>query len=133
MNEQDAYDELQCYTLAHGDATFIHQHVVDAFTAQRANAQTKPIALSFALIGLYLHVEKQFSGKQVQRVHMDLARQKRRWPAFPLPQTRGSMSAVDVMASPEGRERDQAIHAWCKSVWQVFGECQPSVRALLNQ
>lgn len=25
----------QCYTLAHADPSFIHQHVVDAFTAQR--------------------------------------------------------------------------------------------------
>jgi hypothetical protein len=31
----DAYNELCCYTLAHGDASFIHQHVVDAFAARR--------------------------------------------------------------------------------------------------
>jgi hypothetical protein len=133
MIEQDAYDELRCYTLAHGDPSFIHQHVVDAFTAQHADERTKPIALTFALVGLYLHVEKQFSGKQVQRAHMDLARQKRLWPTFALPETRGSMSAVDVMAAPEGLERDQAIHAWCESVWQAFRECQQTVADLLVQ
>jgi hypothetical protein len=130
-SEQDAYDELRCYTLAHGDPSFIHQHVVDAFTAQHADERTKPIALTFALVGLYLHVEKQFSGKQVQRAHMDLARQKRLWPTFPLPETRGSMSAADVMAVPEGVERDQAIHAWCESVWQAFREIHQSVADLL--
>jgi hypothetical protein len=131
MIEQDAYDELQCYTLAHGDPSFIHQHVVDAFTAQHADERTKPIALAFALVGLYLHVEKEFSGKQVQRAHMDLARQKRLWPTFPLPAKRGSMSAADVMAVPEGVERDQAIHAWCESVWQAFRECHRTVADLL--
>ena len=131
MIEQDAYDELQCYTLAHGDPSFIHQNVVDAFTAQHANERTKPIALTFALVGLYLHVEKQFSGKQVQRAHMELARQKRLWPTFPLPETRGALSAVDVMAAPEGVARDQAIRAWCVSVWRAFRECHQIVADLL--
>jgi hypothetical protein len=52
---QDAYDELCCYTLSHRDTSFIHQHVVDAFAAQTADERTKLIGLAFALIGLYLH------------------------------------------------------------------------------
>jgi hypothetical protein len=66
----DLYHELSCYTLAHPDPSFIHQHIVDAYTAQHARETTKPIALVFALIGLYLHVEKNFTGRQVQRFHM---------------------------------------------------------------
>src|SRR5688500_4296697 len=54
---QDRYEELCCYTLAHGHAAFIHQHVVDAQAAQAAGEHTKPIAITFALAGLYLHVE----------------------------------------------------------------------------
>src|SRR5262247_2885212 len=76
MTSEDAYNELCYYTLAHRDPSFIHQHVVDAFAAQNADEQTKPIKLTFALVGLYLHVEKRFSGRKVQRVHMDLARKK---------------------------------------------------------
>ena len=53
-SEQGAYDELQCYTLAHGGGTLIHQHVVDAWSAQHADGRTKPIELAFALVGLYL-------------------------------------------------------------------------------
>src|ERR1700723_2012267 len=120
MTEQDAYDELQCYTLAHGDPSFIHQNVVDAFTAQHANERTKPIALTFALVGLYLHIEKHYSGKQVQRAHMGLARQKNPWPTFPLPEARGNVSAIQVMAAPDGPQRDQLIHVWCASVWEAF-------------
>ena len=75
--DEDLYHELCAYTLAHPSPAFIHQHVVDAFAAQRATEQTKPIGLTFALAGLYLHVEKGFSGKQVQRAHMDMGRRKR--------------------------------------------------------
>ncbi|MCL6648034.1 MAG: DUF5946 family protein [Chloroflexi bacterium] len=41
--ETQAYHELQAYTLTHPDPAFLHQHVVNAWTAQHANAQTKPI------------------------------------------------------------------------------------------
>jgi hypothetical protein len=77
MTEQDAYHELCAYTLADRDPAFIHQHVVDAFAVQHADARTKPIAVTFAPVGLYLHIEKGYSGKLVQRVHMDLAKRKR--------------------------------------------------------
>jgi hypothetical protein len=46
-SDRDAYDELCCYILAHDDASFIHQHVVDAFAAQTADEQSKQIALTF--------------------------------------------------------------------------------------
>lgn len=130
--EQQAYEELQCYTLEHGDPAFLHQHVVDAWAAQHADERTKPIGLTFALIGLYLHVEKGLSGRQVQRMHMALARRGRDWPSFALPAQRGSITARQVMAAPPGPERDQAIDAWCESVWEAFGETHREVAALLE-
>jgi hypothetical protein len=133
MTPEHAYNELCSYTLAYRDLSFIHQHVVDAFAAQHADDQTKPIRLTFALVGLYLHVEKRFSGRQVQRVHTGLAARKRRWPSFVLPQDRGSMSAADVLAAPAGPERDRAIHAWCASVWEAFRDCRPPVAELLRE
>ena len=133
MSERDAYNELQCYTLAHRDPAFIHQHVVDVFAAQQATAETKPIALTFALVGLYLHVEKGFTGRQVQRAHMALARHKRSWPSFSLPADRGPITAVDVMSTPGGRERDEAIDRWCVSVWTAFDESHEAVEGLLRQ
>ncbi|HWP45859.1 MAG TPA: DUF5946 family protein [Candidatus Limnocylindrales bacterium] len=132
-SELEAYHELQCYTLAHGDPAFIHQHVVDAWTAQQANEQTKPIALTFALVGLYLHIEKGFSGRQVQRVHMALARSKRNWPSFALPRERGSITVRQVMATPAGPGRDKAIEAWCVSVWDAFRGSHEEVVDLLRQ
>jgi len=132
MTERDAYHELCAYSLTHGDPSFIHQHVVDAFAAQTANERTKPIALTFALVGLYLQVEKHFTGKQVQRAHQYLARRKRPWPALALPHDRGSMTAVDVLARPAGPARDEAIHAWCASVWGAFRDHKQEVVELLS-
>jgi hypothetical protein len=119
-SNRDAYHELSCYTLAHGHPSFIHQHVVDAFAAQEANEHTKPIGLTFALVGLYLHVEKGQTGRQVQLTHMKMARQKRQWPAFVLPRERGTITAVAVMRAAAGEARDKAIDAWCASVWDAF-------------
>ena len=78
VSERDAYDELCDYTIEHGrvHGSFIHQHVVDAYSAQHADANTKPITLVFALIGLYLYVERGYSGKQVQRLHMAMGRSR---------------------------------------------------------
>src|SRR5215813_12398106 len=97
-----AYDELCAYSLTHGDPAFIHQHVVDAYAAQHADAETKPITLTFALIGLYLMVERNFTGKQVQRVHMLLARRRKQWPTFALPEHRGSLTPNAVMDAKPG-------------------------------
>jgi hypothetical protein len=131
--DADAYHQLCAYTLTRGDTAFIHQHVVDAYAAQHADEATKPIAITFALIGLYLLVEHGMTGRQVQRVHMKLGRQKHAWPAFALPQDRGAMTAVDVMGATEGPERDRAIHDWCRSVWAAFSANRGIVADVLKQ
>lgn len=128
----DLYDALTAYTLSLADAEFIHQHVVDAQMAQQADDRTKPIGITFALVGLYLHVEKQFTGRQVQLAHMKLAREKRPWPSFALPANRGAMTVADVMAAPEGARRDAAIHAWAASVWAAYREARPVIEELLR-
>jgi hypothetical protein len=127
-----AYDELQAYTLGHGDPAFIHQHVVDAGAAQRADERTKPIGLTFALVGLYLHVERGWSGRQVQHAHQQLARRRQAWPWFSLPAQRGRVTADDVMARPAGPDRDRAIDTWCASVWEAFREHQSAIVELLT-
>jgi Family of unknown function (DUF5946) len=130
---ENAYNELCAYTLTRGDATFIHQHVVDAFAAQRATPESKPISVAFSLTGLYLHVEKGLSGRQVQLAHMKMARQKRTWPTFVLPRDRGTITVVEVMAAPEGAQRDKAIDDWCASVWGAFAGNRGPVVELLRE
>jgi len=97
---RNAYDEVYAYTM--GRPEVILQHVVDAFAVQSANEDGKPIGVVFGLVGLYLHVEKQFSGLQVQQVHMKLGRSKRQWPSVCLPEARGRITVVETqqLASP---------------------------------
>jgi len=128
--EREAYDELCAYTLTHGDPRFIHQHVVDAYAAQHASPDSKPIGLTFALAGLYLHVEKNLTGRDVQRAHMRMAQRKRVWPRWTLPSNRGDITATQVLVAPEGPDRDRAIDAWCESVWSAFA---PANRETLVQ
>jgi hypothetical protein len=131
--DRAAYDQLAAYTLAHGDPAFIHQHVVDAFGAQHATAESKPIGVAFALIGLYLHLERDMTGREVQRAHMRLARRRRDWPAFDPPLQRGDLTIHDVIAAEPGAKRDQAIEAWCASVWQAWSASHERVRKLLRE
>jgi len=126
-----AYDEVYVYTM--GRPGFILQHVVDAFAAQTAQEDSKPIGVVFGLVGLYLHVEKQFSGRQVQKAHMALGRRKREWPRVFLPGDRGSMTVADVLQASAGPERDRAIDDWCRSVWTAFGSNREAIIALLRE
>jgi hypothetical protein len=126
-----AFDEVYVYTM--GRPGFILQHVVDTFAVQTANADTKPIGVVFGLVGLYLHVEKQFSGRQVQEAHMKLGRRKREWPRVCLPQDRGGMTIADVLSAPAGAERDMAIDNWCRAVWTAFAGNRQTIIDLLQE
>jgi Family of unknown function (DUF5946) len=126
---QNAYDELYVYTM--GRPRFILQHVVDAHAAQTVTAAGKPIGIVFALVGLYLHVEKGLTGRQVQQAHEHLGRRKRQWPAIALPDDRGAMTELDVIAMPGGIQRDAAIDRWCEAVWKQFGASRDVIVSLL--
>ena len=130
--DQEQYNELAYYTLAHSDPAFIHQCIVDAYTAQHADGTTKPIALAFALVGLYLHVEKGFTGKQVQQTHVQMAKRKRRWPTFDLPEQRGTVTISDVLNVPPSSQRDVRIDEWCVSVWSAYTSSREQVIDLVR-
>jgi Family of unknown function (DUF5946) len=115
-----AYHDLCCYTLTHGHPAFLHQHVVDAFSAQDARDGDKPMRLTFALIGLYLHVERGFTGRQAQLAHVKLARKRRRWPELQVPNDRGSITAATVLGAEPGSQRDEMIDAWSRCVGGLF-------------
>ena len=128
---RSAYDEVYVYTM--GRPGFILQHVVDAYGAQTATSDSKPVGIVFALVGLYLRVEKHFSGRQVQQAHARLARRKRAWPIIDLPTDRGDMTVADVLAAPAGLERDRSIDAWCVSVWNAFQASRPYILGVVQQ
>lgn len=128
----EAFHELTYYTLAHPDPSFIHQYVVDAFTAQQADEKTKPIALAFALIGLHLHIEKNYSGRDVQKAHMRMAKNKKTWPAFDVPTEKGAVTVFDVLRAEVGKNRDKAIVDWSLSVWNAWSGSHAKVADLVR-
>lgn len=132
-DEESAYHELSAYSLTRGDPSFIHQHVVDAWAAQQAHAGTKPIGVFFAVAGLYLHVERGFTGREVQRAHMQLAQQREAWPVGTLPATRGALTPSAVMAAAPGHARDAMISAWARSVWEAYAGSRETVEAALRR
>jgi hypothetical protein len=85
------------------------------------------------VVGLYLHLEKGFSGREVQSAHIVLGRRKREWPVVSLPEDRGGMTVADVLAAPPGPERDRAIDDWCRSVWTASAANRDAIVALLRE
>jgi hypothetical protein len=118
--QQDIFDQLCFYTMNHPDPRFLHQLAVDAHTAQTATESSKTIAVFFALMGLHLVVEKGWTGRQVQLAHVRLAPRKSQLPRPKLPIDRGAMTVADVLQAAPGEARDNAIRAWCESVWEAF-------------
>ena len=130
-SEENLYHELALYTLELRDPEFIHQHIVDAFAVQHAGPNSRPMAIVFGLIGLYLSLEKGFTGRQVQRAHMQLARRSKHWiaPAMPAQQL-ARIGVAEVLASQPGTERNAMIRCWCQAVWQDWQHARPQIAAL---
>lgn len=125
------YGELTAYTLSLQDAEFIHQFAVDTYAAQHAGAQLKPIGLTFALVGLYLACEYNYTGKQVQKAHTLLAATSKQWPRWPLPTEKATLTVLDVLNAPEP-ERAQALKQWQQAVWQIWAAEQTKVAELVH-
>jgi Family of unknown function (DUF5946) len=125
-------NELTYYTLARADPRFIHQHLVDAYGAQHIRQSTSTIGAAFALAGLYLAVERGFTGRQVQLMHIRMAKGQSQWPRFIPPQSVGLMTVADVLAVEPGERRDEALLQWCASIWAAWSAEHDRVREMLE-
>jgi len=128
-----AHEGLTYYVIDTGNVGFRLQHVVDGAAAETATAATKPITIVFALLGLYLYVEKGWSGAAIQKAHTHLARRKRAWPTILLPADRGAIRMTTVMDARAGEERDRMIERWCESIWQAYRGSHDQIRALAHE
>ena len=124
------FNELSFYSMMHPDREyFIHQHVVDAYQAQMADDEVKDIAIVFALLGLYLSIEKGFTGREVQLMHMKIAKKKPiNWPQITIPDDKGGISIYGVLQADSGEEKDKMIKKWCESVWEAYSDSQHIIR-----
>lgn len=131
--DEELFHELSYYTLAHGDPAFLHQHVVDAYAVQHATNSSKPISVVFGLVGLYLHVEKQYTGREVQKAHVQIARRRKDWPRIQPPNITAKIVVADVVKAAPGAERDAMIHAWAAAVWEAWQERRAETVALVDR
>jgi hypothetical protein len=126
-------NEMSYYTLAHGDPKFIHQHLVDAYGAQHVRQSPSTIGAAFALTGLYLAVERGFTGRQVQKMHMRMARTSKQWPRFDRPEDVGPLTVAAVLAVAPGPGRDEKLMEWCAGVWNAWSSAHGRVREMVDR
>lgn len=115
----EAYYDLTCWTLVQQDAGFVHQHAVDAYAAQHVGERMRPITAVFALIGLYLAVERGYTGREVQLAHMKIARRRRDWPRLEPPEGRGDLTVMDILLAATDAEKEEALMRPTASVRQT--------------
>ncbi len=126
-------NELSYDTLAHGDARFIHQHLVDAYGAQHVRQSKSTVGAAFALAGLYLAFDRGFTGRQVQKMHMLMATKSKAWPRFNPPEGVGPLTVADVLAVEPGPQRDEKLMQWCASVWGAWSLEHGRVREMVDR
>jgi hypothetical protein len=126
------YCELSIYTMSLQDVNFIHQHAIDTYSAQHAGRDMKDITVVYSLIGLYYAIEHGFTGKQVQRVHMLLSKQKTKWPSLQLPEKEYSLTVDDVLKEDLGEKRERMFQRWMLDVWGCWEHQHNWIRKVTN-
>jgi hypothetical protein len=116
----ELHGELTAYNISISDKDFFAQHSVDTYGAQHSGNNVKPINTAFSLIGLYLAIEKGYTGRQVQLAHMELGRKKFPWPEFEAPSDPGPVNISHVLQETPGNLRREMIKKWSASVWQAW-------------
>jgi len=137
----EALAELSAYTLTRLDAEFIHQHVVDAYGAQHGGFQgsvrerrpASNIGVAFSLLGLYLALEKGYTGRQVQRAHMALGKWRKKYPPPGCSPERALLTVVDVMKAEPGAGREEMLKKWAAAVWDSWKAGQDWTRSLWKE
>ena len=123
-----AFSDLTCYTVAKRDPAFIHQHTVDAYEAQHAGGATCTITVAFGLTGLYLALEKGYTGRQVRQAHMQIAKIRKDWPRLEPPGQPAKLTVLDVLRAGTDAEKDAMILQWAAAVWESWADRQAWIR-----
>lgn len=127
------FSDLSCYTVSKQDPEFIHQYAVDAYEAQHAGGKTRNITVAFGLIGLYLALEKGFTGREVQAAHMRIARVRKDWPRLAPPGCPASITVLDVLMEKTDDGRDRMIREWMAAVWDSWSDRHEWVRSTTDE
>jgi len=74
----------------------------------------------FGLIGLYLALEKGYTGRQVQLAHMKIANRRKDWPRPELPPRMAELTVLDVLRAGTDAEKEEMLMKWAESVWRIW-------------
>lgn len=110
-----------------------HQTCVDAYGAQHAGPESKPIGVAFALNGLYLVLERGFTGIQAREAHGYLAGTVDSWPSFEPPASAGEVTVFDVAMAGSGDEHIAAVQRWGRSVWETWRHVHAQIAELTDR
>ena len=127
------FSDLQCYTVTKQDPAFIHQHVVDAYEAQHAGGATRNITVAFGLIGLYLALEKGYTGRQVQMAHLSIAKTRKDWTRPGPPDQPAFLTVMDVLRAGTDAEKDAIIRRWMNAVWERWAHQHAWIRKTTDE
>jgi hypothetical protein len=133
-----AYAEATTFAAGHLAVTgAVVQLTVDVYGAQHAGEPTPPIRVAYALVGLYLAVERGRDGDAVLAAHQRMGRPQEWWPTFDPPAEPGAVTIADVLAagaaaeSPDGHVA--AVRRWAEAVWQAWAPRHADVVALADR
>ncbi len=131
---EEGYNQLIAYTFSLHDADFIHQLVVDTYSSQHAIRESSHnMKVAFGLIGLYLHFEQGYSGREVQRAHRLLAEQTKTWPRFIQKEAIMAITVSDVLQALSGDDRNRMIEVWGRIVWDAWIDEHGTLAILCRQ
>ena len=107
-----------------------HQTSVDAYLLQHVGAATKPLAVNFALNGLYLVLERGWAGTAARAAHQRLAARVPRedWVRLEPPDDVGDVRVLDVVRAGDVTETAELIQRWGWSVWRAWRHAHEEVR-----
>lgn len=129
------HGEVVGFELAHAElARRFHQLTVDAYGAQHSGGDGRGIRIAYSLVGLYLALDRGWTGEAVRGAHQRMGRPQPHWPAFTRPAQVGLLTVLDVAeagvwaGSVSGHSA--AVQRWAAAVWAAWASRQLEVAEL---
>jgi Family of unknown function (DUF5946) len=111
-----------------------HQLLVDTYTAQHVGPNAAAITGAFALVGLYLALERGWSGLEVRDAHQALANRYRDWPRFAgAARAQAAVTVEDLALAATTSQYAETLHRWARAVWASWRDEHGLVRALVGE
>lgn len=111
----------------------VHSLTVDSYAAQHAGGPHPDKSVCIHLTGLYLVLARGIAPTDVPRHFQRLAAVFKRWPHFPPPATRGSLTVYDVATAGSAEEHARLVRRWAAQVWEAWREHHAAIAGLVSQ